>query len=88
MNAYAELTLVVYLLAVLFAKNEIALIDELKKETGFFKWAIALGLVIVVADQFDKAGATFITLVYVAMALTAVKQNPKVFDNLTQILRG
>jgi hypothetical protein len=36
MNAYAEIGLAVYIVAVLIAKNEQKLIDMLKTESGFF----------------------------------------------------
>lgn len=86
MNGYAELLIAIYLTAVLIAKKETQLSAELVKESGFIKWAIALGLVIVITGQFGKTGAQFMSLVWIALLMTAVDKNPELLDAFTKML--
>jgi hypothetical protein len=86
-NAYASLLLAAYIVAVLMAGNESRLADEIKKEGDFLVWAAALIIVIGVADYLGEAGRVFVFMVFVAMALVAVKRNPTIFDNLAAVLR-
>jgi hypothetical protein len=86
MNAYSSLILTLFFVVVLYNKNEKELITLLSKEQDFLKWGAALALVYLGAEQFGQAGDRFILIVYVAMLLLAVKENPKVFDNLTEFL--
>ena len=88
MNAYAEIALAAYIVAVLIAKNEQHLIDMLKLESGFFRWAIALMIVVAFTDELGEAGAIFQTMVFVAMAIVAIEKNPHAFDNLFSIVTG
>lgn len=88
MNAYSNLVLAVYLLAVLANNNEKQLIEKLKKgETDFIKWAIALGLVVSISEKLDKFGDYFIVAVYFAMALTAIRNNANIFDNISKVFK-
>lgn len=87
MNAYSNLVLAVYILAVLSNNNEKQLIEKLKGETDFIKWAIALGLVVSISEKLDKFGDYFIIAVYFAMALTAIRNNANVFDNISKVLK-
>ena len=87
MNAYSNLVLAVYLLAVLANNNEKQLIEKLKGETDFIKWAIALGLVVSISEKLDKFGDYFIIAVYFAMALTAIRSNANIFDNISKVFK-
>lgn len=86
MDKYTGLFLVVYLATVLKHNKARELFDELSKETGFFKWVIALGLVYLVANKLDKAGDRLITLVFVSMTMDALIKNPNLFNDLTGFL--
>ncbi len=88
MNAYTELLLAGYIVAIILAGKEDDFFELVSKEKGFLKWAISFGLVVLITDQFGKPGKQFMTLVIVAMVMIAVNKNPKVFDNLTKVLQG
>jgi len=85
-DKYTGLFLVVYLATVLKHDNARKLFDELSKETGFFKWVIALGLVYLVAGRLDKAGDQLIALVFLSMTMDALVKNPSMFNDLTGYL--
>lgn len=88
MNGYAELLIAVYLTVVLVNNKEKELSKEILVEGSFIKWAVALGLIIVVTNQFGKAGEQFMTLVWVALLMTAVNKNPQLFDAVTNYLKA
>ena len=86
-NAYASLFLAAYLVAVLSAGNQSQLVVELKKEGDFLKWAAALIIVVGVSGYLGDAGGVLVFMVFAALLINAVSQNPKIFDNLTSALR-
>lgn len=85
-NISASLFLVAYLIAVLVSKNEKAFVNQLLSEGDFLKWLSALSLVMAVSDELGTGGKYLTTMVYLAMALQAVKKNPNVFNDLSKIL--
>ena len=75
-NAYATLLVSTYILTVVVKGNSLKLIDNLKHDKGFIKWAVALGLTNVVIDSINpKLSTPFSLLVYTAMILQVSRNN-------------
>jgi hypothetical protein len=87
MNTYAGLVIAGYLILVIANGNEKELVSMLSKEGDFAKWGLSLGVLYLVAGQMGETGSRMMLLVYVAMALIAVRKNPKALSNITDILK-
>lgn len=87
MSGYAELAIAVFLLGVLLNKKEAELVALLKSEGGFVKWALAFGIVAAVAGKFGDAGDQFLVMVWIALLMTAVQKNPRLFASIAEALQ-
>lgn len=84
-NAYTSLVLIIFLSIVLVNKKQSDLFDLLSQEKGFFKWMAAMIITQAISEKMGKTGNALSYLIYAAMALNAVKNNPDIFKNLNNI---
>jgi len=84
-NTVAAALTALYLALILIRGNEKKFAALILGESDFVKWLAALAIILAVSDKIGDAGKALVALVYTAMLLRAVKQNPKTFDNLASI---
>lgn len=72
-NLITALILAAYLAVVGTNGNSGKLVDELKKEGGFIKWALSLALLLAILDRFPSAIATpaYTILIFSALIVAA-----------------
>jgi len=87
MNGYATLGIALYLIIVSARGNQQKLVDLLADEKNFLKWIVALAAVKLTAKQLGETGDRFVIIVFIAMLITAISKDPKIFTGIADILK-
>lgn len=80
-DGLAGVILGIFILTVILRGNGGQLVDQLKKETGFVKWAASLLILGYIGDRFGGIGAGLALMVYILLAMK-IATNPDIMNGI------